>query len=172
MANTYNLIASTTVGSGGASNIVFSSIPSTYTDLLILVSFRKTSNGGTDIGVRLNSISTNYIFTAFGGTGAGTTRSNFTGMSYFYVDGDIVPGTDFTSNIFTNARIYIQNYNNSSTKIFSAEGIGIKNSTNGYSRMTVGSNGTSDIVSSLTLVAGTGNLAQYSTASLYGIKNS
>ena len=34
MANTYTLIASLTVGSGGAANIEFTSIPATYTDLL------------------------------------------------------------------------------------------------------------------------------------------
>ena len=33
MANTYKLIASNTVGSGGSSGIDFTSIPATYTDL-------------------------------------------------------------------------------------------------------------------------------------------
>ena len=36
MANpTYVLIASNTVGSGGASSVTFSSIPATYTDLVV-----------------------------------------------------------------------------------------------------------------------------------------
>jgi hypothetical protein len=39
MANTYTLIASSvTVGSGGAANIEFTSIPATYTDLVSALS--------------------------------------------------------------------------------------------------------------------------------------
>jgi hypothetical protein len=34
MATTYEIIASVTVGSGGAANIEFTSIPATYTDLV------------------------------------------------------------------------------------------------------------------------------------------
>ena len=40
MANTFVLLASTTVGSGGASSIDFTSIPATYTDLVVKVSGR------------------------------------------------------------------------------------------------------------------------------------
>jgi hypothetical protein len=38
MATSTTLIASSTVGSGGAANVTLSSIPSTYTDLKILAS--------------------------------------------------------------------------------------------------------------------------------------
>jgi hypothetical protein len=40
MATTYEIIASVTVGSGGAANIEFTSIPATYTDLVVLFSAR------------------------------------------------------------------------------------------------------------------------------------
>jgi len=40
MANTYTLIASSTVGSGGAATVSFSSITATYTDLCLLASVR------------------------------------------------------------------------------------------------------------------------------------
>ena len=36
-----NLIGSVTVGAGGSSTITFSSIPSTYTDLVLRISARK-----------------------------------------------------------------------------------------------------------------------------------
>ena len=45
MASTYIPIATVTVGSGGATNIEFTSIPNTYTNLIILTSLRGTSNG-------------------------------------------------------------------------------------------------------------------------------
>jgi hypothetical protein len=37
MANTFELIASSTVGSGGAANIDFTSIPATFTDLCLSI---------------------------------------------------------------------------------------------------------------------------------------
>ena len=40
MATTFTKIASVTVGSGGASSIDFTSIPSTYTDLCVKLSTR------------------------------------------------------------------------------------------------------------------------------------
>ena len=62
MANTFQLISSTTVGAGGASSIDFTSIPSTYTDLVIKWSGRLTSTGGdaspwTATGITLNATS-------------------------------------------------------------------------------------------------------------------
>jgi hypothetical protein len=38
MAATYKLIETVTVGSGGAANIEFTSIPQTYTDLKLVIS--------------------------------------------------------------------------------------------------------------------------------------
>ena len=46
MANTYTLIASSTAGSGGAAYIEFTSIPNTYTDLLVMLSLRTAGGGG------------------------------------------------------------------------------------------------------------------------------
>ena len=40
MAVTHNLISTITVGSGGAASIDFTSIPQTYTDLLVKISLR------------------------------------------------------------------------------------------------------------------------------------
>jgi hypothetical protein len=44
MANTFTLIASSTVGSGGAASIDFTSISSTYTDLVVKLSLRNTED--------------------------------------------------------------------------------------------------------------------------------
>ena len=54
---TYTLISSVTVGAGGASSIDFTSIPSTYTDLLVKISARSTLNelnGGHAVGLKIN----------------------------------------------------------------------------------------------------------------------
>jgi hypothetical protein len=56
MADTYTLISSVTVGAGGASSIDFTSIPATYTDLLIKVSARGASGASNITGtLRFNS---------------------------------------------------------------------------------------------------------------------
>ena len=44
MANTYVLISSSTVGSGGAASIDFSSIPATYTDLVLKLCMTNTQH--------------------------------------------------------------------------------------------------------------------------------
>ena len=54
MANTYTLIASNTVGSGGAASISFSSIPSTYTDLLVKISTRDNTGSFNDMLLTFN----------------------------------------------------------------------------------------------------------------------
>jgi hypothetical protein len=53
MATTYEAIATVEVGSGGAADIEFTSIPGTYTDLVVKVSARSTSSSG-DCRIELN----------------------------------------------------------------------------------------------------------------------
>jgi hypothetical protein len=69
MPRTYEPIASQTLGSATAS-VTFSSIPSTYTDLILVSSFSETAVYG-DSAIRFNSDSaTNYSTTILYGTGA------------------------------------------------------------------------------------------------------
>lgn len=69
MPATYEPIATTTLGSA-QSSVTFSSIPSTYTDLVLIIS-TKTSGGNAMI-YQLNTDSTasNYSQTAMGGDGS------------------------------------------------------------------------------------------------------
>ena len=59
MPTTFTKIASVSVGAGGASSIDFTSIPSTYTDLVVKVSYRTTdaTNTGTLISTFNNDTS-------------------------------------------------------------------------------------------------------------------
>jgi hypothetical protein len=60
MANTFELITSSTVGSGGAASITFTAIPQTYTDLKILYSTRNSGSGDPwyQVLIQVNSDST------------------------------------------------------------------------------------------------------------------
>jgi hypothetical protein len=63
MPATYETIATTTLGSA-TGTVTFSSIPSTYTDLVIVISPTAT-NGNYDVGMRYNSDSgSNYSWTS------------------------------------------------------------------------------------------------------------
>ena len=64
MANTYQLINSNTVGSGGTATVTFSSIPATYTDFKVVASARtNASNAYNDwIVVSYNGSTTSLSF--------------------------------------------------------------------------------------------------------------
>ena len=61
MPNTFELISSTVVGAGGAADITFSSIPSTYTDLIVKLSTRQDGSAiGYQFGIRFNGSTSGY----------------------------------------------------------------------------------------------------------------
>jgi hypothetical protein len=68
---TYVAIAKTVLSSNQA-EITFSSIPSTYTDLVVLVSARSASGGSTsdNVALRLNGSTTTYSYTFLSGNGS------------------------------------------------------------------------------------------------------
>jgi len=79
--NTYTQIASTTLSSNSAS-VTLSSIPTTYTDLVLVISTKLDASGGQDVSMQVGngSVDTgaNYSRTLLYGTGsvAGSTRQS------------------------------------------------------------------------------------------------
>ena len=170
MADTFIKIASVTVGAGGASSIDFTSIPSTYTDLCLKVSARSTTSSGSlwnYIEVRPNGATTNGTYRQLYGTGSAAGSGNSTGLLAAY-------GTDSsaTGSVFGNSETYIPNYAGSNYKSMSNDAVTENNATGALASFFATLWSQTTAISSLTLVFGTGNFAQYSTATLYGIKNS
>lgn len=168
---TYQLISSVTVGSGGAATMAFTSIPSTYTDLLVKVSARSLiSANEDDLRVRFNSDSgNNYVFRSLYGTGTGAGSSTGT-ISFAYMG--VINGANFTANTFANNTMYIPNYAGSTTKSVSVDSVDENNAT-GASALFVANNWTGTAaINAITISAAGANLAQYSTAYLYGISSS
>ena len=169
MATTYEAIATVEVGSGGAADIEFTSIPATYTDLLVKVSARSTDGNWQGMYMRLNGATTNYSSIYLDGTGSsvGSAVITTTGL---YVS--TIGGTNTTSSTFTNSEIYIPNYTSSNNKSLSADGSAENNATAAYLNLIANLWSDSAAITSILLYSAAGNIAQYSTATLYGIKNS
>lgn len=173
MANTFVALATVTVGAGGTTAIDFTSIPNTYTDILIKYSLR--SDQGVDYnyayltlnGVTSSSYTSRYLFADSNTAGSGS--SSTTDMR-----GNITVGANSTGSTFSNGELYIPNYTSSNNKSVSMDAVSEKNgSTNVGLYLSAGLFTTSSAVSSVSIFPGsTFKFVQYSTATLYGIKNS
>ena len=170
MANTYVLIASNTVGAGGVTSVVFSSIPQTYTDLLLKMSVRTDrSDSALDyVYIRPNGSSSSLSMRRL--YAVGTTVGSDT-QSYIVTETD---GGLATSSTFANDEVYIPNYTSSNYKSFSIDGVYENNSsTANQLALSAGLWSNTSAITSITLIPAAGpNIVQYSNFYLYGIKNS
>lgn len=169
MPLTYNAIASTTVGAGGAANITFSSIPSTYTDLILKLSLRGSySVVAYSMSMRFNSdTGNNYTLRSLYGDGSAAGSEVSSGISYLPV---LINGNSATSSTFGNAEVYIPNYGGSTQKSISADAVSESNATTTYAYLHAGIWTGTSAITSITLNALSSYVFnQYSTATLYGI---
>lgn len=167
MPNTMTLIASSTVGAGGASSIDFTSIPSTYTDLAVKLSLR-INDTQLNYGVmRINGATTNFTYRSLEGSGSAAASYNGSVSNY-----GIPEISSYTANTFSSHDIYIPNYAGSTNKSFSVDAVTENNATAAYSDLVAGLWSQTTAINQLTFYAPTGSFVQYSTAYLYGIKNS
>lgn len=172
MATTYTLINSNTLTSNQAS-VTFSSIPNTYTDLVLKASVRTTASGAfSNLGLVLNGVTTGskYSFRRMLGYGGGTSSNNFSGQDA----GDISYGNGdtSTSNIFNSLEVYIPSYTTSQDKPFSSIVMQENNQSTAY--IYVGGQLFSDTtaISSIQITEASGNsLKTNSSFYLYGISN-
>jgi hypothetical protein len=171
MATTFTKIADVTVGSGGAASIDFTSIPSTFTDLVLKVSVRDTNAGShIDGGIRLNGATTNIVWRRVMGNGAAASSATASGDNSMY--GWIHNGAGSTANTFSNCEVYIPNYAGSSYKSVSFDSVDENNGTTAYADLVAGLWSSSTAVNQVTVVTSGTLFAQYSSATLYGISKS
>jgi hypothetical protein len=167
MANTYEAIATITLGSDQA-NVEFTSIPATYTDLVVLVSARlvRATNGGT-LNVNFNGSSANLSARNMWGSGS-TTSSNTDARLVA-----LIPGGNTTASVFSNFQLYVPNYAGSTNKSWSSDFVSENNATAGYDGFTAGLWSQTTAINAIKFIDnGAGDLLSGSTFYLYGIKNS
>jgi hypothetical protein len=172
MPATYVNIASTTVGAGAPVTVTLSSIPSTYTDLVLLWSTRGDTTG-INFFYTLNGTSTaiySYVHLFGNGTTVGTSLAG--NNNYNYVIGG-TNASSYTANTFSNFELYIPNYTSSSNKQMCVRGNTENNATLSYVHTSAQLWRNTSAISSITIgLAGNTNFASGSSFYLYGIKNS
>jgi hypothetical protein len=176
MANTYTLIQSATVGSGGASSIDFTSIPATYTDIKIALSLRTTETGArSDFYWTINGdTSAVYsILRVFGYDGNNTASGKNLNAIPANAAGLATSGNTATSNTFGSIEMYMPNYTASVAKSNSIEWTAENNSsTNFILGLNANLWNSTSAITSISFYVNSGNWVQYSSAYLYGISNS
>lgn len=163
------LIATTTVGAGGAASIEFSSIPQTYTDLFLVISPRSLGGGYNAImDMKINNdTSVYYSGRSLYGTGSSAFTGSYTSNTFFRLGW--ISGSASTANSFGSASLLISNYAGSENKTASWQCVSEHNDAATFQFFGTGLFPKTTAVSSLQLIENGGGFAQYSTASLYGI---
>jgi len=168
MATTYTLISSVTVGAGGTATISFTSIPQTYTDLVLVTSTRtnRASNINDELNITFNSNTSSYTYRRLLGE---STASSDSGSTRTVL---IVNGSTSTASTFDNSSVYIPNYTGSNNKSFSVDSLMENNATAAARQLVAGLWSNSAAITQIDLTSSSSsNFVQYSTAYLYGISN-
>lgn len=165
---TFKLISTTTVGSGGTAEIDFTNIPQGYKDLKVLFSGRSESTTQS-FRFTFNNNTSNYSTRALVGDGS-TTASDNNGDTTFLRVYAINPST-YSANVFNNAEIYIPNYSGSLAKTAQILAVTENNATESYMIIGAGRWNDTAAITSLKIFVSGADIAEFSSASLYGIKN-
>jgi len=170
---TYVALAKTVL-TGTQATVTFSSIASTYTDLVVLINAR--GDDATDIStmyVRINGdTGANYSYTRLFSFGTAVNSDRAGNQSNFASAGFYNASTS-TSNTFSNVEFYLPSYTASIKKIISSSSaVEINSTSSGVNGAGASLYGSTTAISSLTIVNNSGNFVSGSRFDLYGIKNS
>lgn len=164
MPTTYEPIATTTLTSAVA-NYEFTSIPGTYTDLVLVASVRVTTAGYSDYIQFNGDTGTNYSVTILYGNGTSAASTRYSTASAPYVN--YYGYAPSAADTFNACIIHIMNYSNTTTnKTF----ISRSNNAAGGTDAIVGLWRSTSAITSLKYVQGNNTLASGTTLTLYGIK--
>lgn len=163
-------IQTITVGSGGAASIDFTSIPSTYTDLMLVVSARSSRALPSDnLFVKFNNNTSNLSGRILIGSGSGSATSDSSGSVAYNAVGE---ANTMTSNTFGNMSVYIPNYAGATPKAMNTDSVTENNATESYATISASLWNNTSAITQVTLYWNTGpNFVEHSSATLYGVKS-
>jgi len=163
------LIQHTELGSTSA-NIEFSSIPATFTDLLLVFSLRSDGSGSSfNTAIRFNGdTGNNYSYRRLlgEGSGSGISDGNTAGLPFAGRHN----GATSTASTFGTTSLYIPNYGSATAKSFSVDSANENNATAAIQLIIAGLWTGTAAINTIRLTDASGNsFVQYSSATLYGI---
>lgn len=167
MATTYEPIATNTLSSA-TTTVSFSSIPSTYTDLILIISAKGTTVAtSTSVYFTTNITGANYSSTWLVGTGVGAASSRYSNLNQGYL-GYISASSNASDSRGTIIANFM-NYSNTTTyKTVISRGNVAEAETDAYVSLIRGT----AALSTITVGEGSGNnFVTGSTFNLYGIKS-
>ena len=164
MASTYEPIATTSVSNGTTNYMEFSSISSSYTDLIMIVQ-GGNQNASYGLGLRFNSDSaSNYSVTQLTGNGTSAASARETSQPQIIVGGNGYGGSNLVTDI---TRIQINNYSNTTTYKTTLTRNDIPG---GVAGINVGLWRSTAAIATIRITAQSSYFVNGSTATLYGIK--
>lgn len=170
--DTYNSISTVTVGSGGASSIDFTSIPSSYEHLQIRYTARDTASAlATFFIVKINGDTTNnnYIYINYVlGTNSTVAAGAVTSGTQLY--GGRTIGASANANRFSVGIMDILDYKNTNKYKVVRTLSGFSDSSNGDALFSAGAWKSTSAITSLSITPYTGSWVQHTQFALYGIK--
>lgn len=178
VTNSYESIATVTVGSGGSSSVGFASIPSTYKHLQLRIIGRGNSSSldRASITVKVNSdTSSLYDNHALVGDGssasAGSSINQGVGGNNYMAGISAIVGSTGAANAFGVSVVDILDYANTNKfKTFRSLAGQDQNNTSGRIALVSGSYRSTSAITTLDLSLESGLWGQYSSIALYGIK--
>lgn len=166
MATFTQIGSAVTVGSGGAASIDFSSIPSTYTDLVLKVSLR-LSAAADWCSMTLNGSSANFSGREL--YGSGSSAASYTRTTNQFIV--LANQSGYTASTFSNGEFYFPNYAGSTNKSFSVDQVQETNATAANMMLDAFLWSNTAAINQITITPSAGSFVQYSTAYLYGVSN-
>jgi hypothetical protein len=161
MTATYNRIQSVTLSSN-QSDVTFTSISGSYTDLFIAWNAGNSNGTTEDLLFQYNGdTGFNYSVQNMGGSGSSATAARYTNTPF------ISGNYPLTSTVASMGLINIQNYSNTTTNKTSIARTGAASV---YVFACVGTWRNTSAITSIKLFSSTGNLLSGSIFTLYGIK--
>jgi hypothetical protein len=154
-----------------AASITFSSIPATFTDLVLVLSLRVSAGGDGNIArcaLKMNAVTSGYSSRMLFGNGSSASSASDTttqGFTWFYAN-----GFSATASTFGSSQIYLPNYGSSVAKSASIDSVTENNATAAIESIAAALCTSTEAITSLTLTqTESGNFVSGSSASLFGV---
>jgi hypothetical protein len=169
MATTYDLIQTFNASPGGSAYADFTNIPSTYTDLIFIVSSRNTDIYN-EIHWLINGQTSNYGYMYWQGR-TGTQVNSFSYSGGSTIQGMVQSVSSSAASQFGAGILYVPYYQDSNMKKLVSGLSAQAKSSDMLVSWNSGSNNSYTTISSMRAQSSIGNLAEGTKISLYGIKN-